>query len=71
VPSYLLGYSNQYPTINNLNFWIMEDLMCKSPYYREIKKTSETQEIEPKSTEEPKQEQEKPKKKRLKPKFEL
>jgi hypothetical protein len=71
VPSYLLGYSNQYPTINNLNFWIMEDLMCKSPYYREIKKTSETQEIEPKSTEEPKQEQENPKKKRLKPKFEL
>ena len=71
VPSYLLGYSNYYPIMSKAVFILMEKIMCKSPYYREIEKLTKTQEIEPKSTVKSKQEQENSKKKRLKPKFEL
>lgn len=71
VPSYLLGYSNQYSTMNDLNFWIMENLMCKSLYYKEVKEIKEKSEIKPEQQKEIKQEQEKSRKKRLKPKFEL
>lgn len=70
VPSYLVGYKNEYyesvyAPFERLNRALeKEDIMCKTEYYREIKSKSEPYEFG-------KESKTQPKKKKIKPKFEL